>query len=229
MSEAPDGGRELAPLRGGRHGLSREQVTQSQRERLLAAAVQVVARDGYQASTVHEIARTASVSSRDFYENFSGKEECFLSAFDIVVEHTRALLTEAAEPEPDWAHETIAGMRAAMRFASAEQDLTHVCLIAALTASPAILVRRSEALLEMVPFLRRGREQRGGAEPLPESTEESVIGGLVVLVARSIGTGRSLEAVFPDLVDFVLSPYLGPERASELAEEVRQKGVLKKR
>ena len=55
---------------------------------------------------------------------------------------------------------------------------------------------------------------------LPESTEDSLLGGLVVLTSRSILAGDGpLPELLPDLVEFVLAPYLGPERAKALARE----------
>ena len=68
---------ELGPLPGGHHGLSREQIMDSQRERLLAAIAHEVAGRGYRATTITGVVKTASVSTRDFYEHFEGKEQCF--------------------------------------------------------------------------------------------------------------------------------------------------------
>ena len=63
-----------------------------------------------------------------------------------------------------------------------------------------------------------GRLESAEAAELPDSTEDSLLGGLIALVSRSILAGEieTLEALLPDLVDFVLSPYLGPERAKQL-------------
>ena len=47
---------------------------------------------------------------RTFYENFNGKESCYLAAFDIVVAHLRSLIAEAIEPVPDWPHSVLAGL-----------------------------------------------------------------------------------------------------------------------
>ena len=55
---------ELGPLPGGHHGLSPEQVAESQHERLLSAVAHVVADRGYRATTITEIVKTASVSTR---------------------------------------------------------------------------------------------------------------------------------------------------------------------
>src|SRR5882672_7583427 len=93
---------ELGPLPAGRHGFSREQVAHHQRERLIAALATAVAAKGYAAVTLADITREAKVSRRVFYENFAGKEECFLAAFEVVIEHLRELVAAAVGAERDW-------------------------------------------------------------------------------------------------------------------------------
>lgn len=222
-SRQPRGGDrfELGPLPGGHHGLSREQVAESQRERLLAGIASAVAQHGYRATTITQIVKAASVSSRAFYENFESKEDCFLAAFEAVLAHLEDLGAEAAKGEPDWAHKTIAVLRAVLDFFVAEPDLARLCLIEPITASPRIAARFRAAVVSCIPYLKPGRGERKGGESLPESTEDSLLGGLVVLTARSILSGEpsSLQNLFPDLVEFALSPYLGPKQAKKLASE----------
>lgn len=211
---------ELGPLPGGHHGLSPEQVTESQRERLLSAVAHVVAERGYRATTITEIVKTASVSTRIFYEHFSSKEECFLAAFDAVCAHLEELIAAAVVPLPDWPHRTVAALRTALRFFAAEPNLARLCLLESVTATPAIASRFREAVLVGIPLLAAGRAERPGGERLPESTEDSLLGGFIALTSRSILTGAdSLEALLADLVEFALSPYLGPEEAKKLAVE----------
>jgi len=212
---------DLGPLPGGHHGLSREQVAESQRERLLAGLVHAVAAHGYKATTITEIVKAASVSSRDFYENFDSKEACFLAAFDAVVEHLRELIAAATEPVPDWPGRVVAALRTALDFFAAEPELARLCLVEPFTASPAIATHFRDLVVATIPYLRPGRDERPEAAALPESTEDSLLGGLIALTARSLLTGSedSLEQLLPDLVDFALSPYLGPARAKELARE----------
>lgn len=62
---------ELGPLPGGHHGLTREQIADSQRERLLAAMAHEVAEKSYRGTTITEVVKYASVSTRDFYEHFA--------------------------------------------------------------------------------------------------------------------------------------------------------------
>src|SRR4249919_2237046 len=199
---------DLGPLPGGHHGLSPEQVAESQRERLIAAIASVVAERGYRASTIAEIVRAASVSSRAFYENFESKEACFLAAFEAVLAHLEELVAAAVAPVPDWPGRVAAG-----------PALARLCLVEPITASPQIATRFRAVVVACIPHLRAGRAERPEAAALPDSTEDSLLGGLLVLTARSLLAGGPLTDLLPDLVEFALSPYLGPERAKELARE----------
>jgi AcrR family transcriptional regulator len=77
----------MKPLPRGRHGLSREQVTASQRVRLVRAMADVMAEKGYARTSVADILRRARVSRETFYELFDSKEDCFLSAFEQAYGH----------------------------------------------------------------------------------------------------------------------------------------------
>lgn len=211
----------FGPLLGGHHGLSREQISDSQRERLLAAIAEEVAAHGYRATRVTELVKRASVSTRDFYELFDGKEACFITAFDTVRGHLEQLITAAASAEEDWPDQVIAGMRVALEFFAAEPDLARLCLLEPVSATPAIALRFREAVLACVPALAEGRSELADPDSLLPETEDAIIGGIVSLATRSIVAGETerLPALLPDLVDFALSPYLGAERAAELAAE----------
>ncbi|MGN6558616.1 MAG: TetR/AcrR family transcriptional regulator, partial [Solirubrobacterales bacterium] len=64
----------------GRHGLPRELVERSQRERLLAAVVRVTVANGYESTTVGDILGEAGVGRESFYELFDDKLDCMLAA-----------------------------------------------------------------------------------------------------------------------------------------------------
>lgn len=212
---------ELGPLPGGHHGLSRQQILESQRERLLAAIAQEVAAKGYRATTITDVVDLASVSTRDFYQHFDGKEDCFLAAFEAVRDHLEDVLVSAAASEPDWPHQVIAALRAALAFFSAEPDLARLCIVEPVSATPATAIRFREAVLACAPALARGRAEMKGEETLPESTEDSLIGGMISLATGTLlaGDAAQLPALLPNLVEFALAPYLGAERAASLAAQ----------
>jgi AcrR family transcriptional regulator len=213
---------ELGPLPAGRHGYSREQVAHHQRERLIAGLASAVAAKGYAAVTLADITREAKVSRRVFYANFEGKEQCFLAAFEVVVDHLRELVAAAVAPLPDWPGRAIAATRAVLAFLAAEPDLARLCLVESRGAGPAVTARFNQAVGEMVPLLRLGRAERPpGERPLPDSTEDTTIGSLVSLVHRKIAAGEAarVEDLLPDCAEFVLAPYLGPAEATRLAHQ----------
>lgn len=213
------GSGELGPLPGGHHHLTREQILESQRERLLVAIAEEVAAKGYRATTITDVVKLASVSTRDFYEHFEGKEACFLAAFEAVRDHLEDLLSAAATDQPDWPSQVIASLGAGLRFFTAEPELARFSLVESVSATPTIAIRFREAVLACVPALARGRDETPAGFSLPQSTEDSLLGGIVSLISRSILAGETddLPALLPDLVEFTLSPYLGAEWAAELA------------
>jgi AcrR family transcriptional regulator len=182
-----------------------------------------VAAGGYRTTTIAEVVKFASVSTRDFYDLFESKEACFLAAFDAVSDHLTELIGDAAAPEPDWPHQVIAALRAALDFFAAEPDLAHLCLLESVSATPAIALRFREAVLACVPVLAGGRSELAEPDSLLPESESSIIGGAVFLATRSIISGETekLPDLLPDLTEFTLSSYLGAERAAELAAALR--------
>jgi len=209
----------LGPLPAGRHGFTREQVAHSQRERLIAGLAAAVAERGYVAVTITDVTKQARVSRRVFYENFEGKEECFLAAFEVVVGHVRDLAEEAAAGEKDWPHKALAAARAALAFFAAEPDLARLCLVESQVAGPAVAARFHDAVHDLIPHLQGGRAERSADRELPPTTEESTLGALVMLASRKVAAGEAtaLADLLPEFAEFILAPYLGAEQASRLA------------
>ncbi len=213
---------ELGPLPAGRHGFSREQVAHHQRERLIAGLAEAVAEKGYAAVTLTDIVKGAKVSRRVFYANFESKEQCFLAAFEVVVDHLRELVAAAVEGIEGWSEQAVAATRAVLSFLAVEPDLARLCLVESRGAGPAVTARFNAAVGEMAPLLRKGRAERPEGARLPDSTEDSTIGSLVSLAFRKAAAGEAeqLEDLLPDCAELALLPYLGPAEAARLARQV---------
>jgi AcrR family transcriptional regulator len=209
---------ELGPLPAGRHGFSREQVAHNQRERLIAGLATAVAEKGYRAVTITDITKEARVSRRVFYENFEGKEECFLAAFEVVVGHIRELAAETAAPLRDWPDRAVAVARAVLLFFAEEPDLARLCLVESQAAGPAVAARFHEIVHAVVPYLEQGRSERPAGRELPPTAEDSTLGALVLLAGRKVAAGEAeqLEGLLPDFAEFILAPYIGAEDAGRI-------------
>lgn len=214
---------ELARLPPGRHGLPREFVVHNQRERLIAGLAEAIAENGYSGTTIAHITRHAAVSRRTFYEHFSSKDECFVAAYDTVMEELRGRVSAAFEAAGDWPHAVKAGIGAMLEFLAAEPHLARLCMVEALVAGPVVVERYDAAIQSFVPYFQSGRDGRPPdvLARLSPTTEEALVGGMVSLISRRIIAGKAeeLEELLPDLVEFTLTPYLGSAEAAKIAHE----------
>jgi AcrR family transcriptional regulator len=208
-------------LPAGRHGLPRDFIVQNQRERIVTALVDTVAERGYNATTVAHITKAASVSRRTFYEHFADKEACFLAAYEMVADHIRDSMQAAAGSFEEWPQKVRAALGTMLRFLAGEPELARLCMIEPIAAGGEIAARHRASMQSLVEILKAGRPELGDERPLPEATEETLVGGIVSLVVREISSGRTeqLEALLPDLVELALSPYVGSEQAERLARQ----------
>lgn len=88
----------------GRHGLTREEVERSQRDRLLLAAADAMSEKGYARTVVEDIIKRAGVSRETFYRLFGSKLDCFMAAFDrageVLVAHIQSSGGPSADADP---------------------------------------------------------------------------------------------------------------------------------
>src|SRR6218665_3899517 len=89
-------------LRGGNHGLTPEQVAESQRTRILTAMRELVATHGYRDVPVAAVIQRAGVSRKTFYELYASKEECFVAIYEQEMERLLAPALHAFEGSEPW-------------------------------------------------------------------------------------------------------------------------------
>lgn len=212
--ERPDPG--VARLPPGRHGLSREAVSESQRERLLNGIVEAVVEHGYNATTIAQLTEAASVPRRTFYEHFAGKEECFLAAYEMIVAHVRDSLRDA-ESQPEWPVRVRVELATLLGIFAADPTVARFLLLESLAAGGEVAERHRAALRCIVDLLRPEPTASGDAPA--QAREQALIGGISTLVVRRLEAGEAarLEDLLPDLHELVLTSYLGRGEAQRLA------------
>jgi hypothetical protein len=100
-------------------------------------------------------------------------------------------------------------------FLAAEPAFARLCIVESLAAGPTALERYVAATRSFIPYLQAGREHAAHAEELPETLEETLTGGVSAILYWRVAAGQAAElsGLLPDLVYFVLHPYLGHEAA----------------
>jgi AcrR family transcriptional regulator len=205
----------------GGHQLRREVVVHHQRERMLTAAVELVAERGYRAVTVADIVKRAAIARLKFYENFSSKQDCFIAAYDHALDEASRRVGEAcAAAGASFPARVSAGIAALLDYVDADPKLARACFVEAPSLGAAMRGRRQQALERFSPLLRGARQEVGEAE-LPESVEESVFDGLYWLIYDAILSDRPerVEELRPQLVEFALLPFLGAAAAGAAAAQ----------
>lgn len=205
----------------GRHSLSREFIVEHQRARIIAALAEETVEKGYRAVTVSDIVRRAGIARNTFYENFSSKEDCFLSASEYAVESALTRVTDAAAKEDDWPTKASVGIAAFLRYVASEPALARTCIVEALSAGPAAVERYERSIQAFVPLFQLGREVSAKGAELPETLEETIVGGIFWILYQRIIMGQveQIEGLLDELVEFSLTPYLGAEVAKRVAAE----------
>jgi AcrR family transcriptional regulator len=214
-----EGGRDAGVVRlpPGRHGLSRDAVAESQRERLLNGVVEAVVEHGYNATTIAQLIEAASVSRRTFYEHFAGKEECSLAAYEMIAAHVRDSLREA-ERQAAWSDRVRAELATLLGLFAADPTVARFVLLESLAAGGE-LAERHRASLRCFAELLRPDEPGAASDALTEAREQALVGGISTLLVRRLKAGEagSLEDLLPDLHELVLTSYLGRHEAQRLA------------
>ena len=215
MSPAEDGAR-VVRLPPGRHGLSRDAVAESQRERLLNGVVEAVVAHGYNATTIAQLIEAASVSRRTFYEHFAGKEECALAAYEMIAAHVEGGLREA-EAETVWPERVRAELASLLGVFAADPIVARFVLLESLAAGGELAARHRESLRCFGERLRP--EPSAAPDALARAREQALVGGISTLLVRRLKAGEAgdLEELLPDLYELVLTSYLGRKEAQRLA------------
>jgi AcrR family transcriptional regulator len=184
-------------------GRSQEEVRASQRARLEAALVELVAKRGRAGLTVRGLTRTSGVSTRTLYAHFTNLDECFVSAYRSLRRAAAVQLAEASAGEPSPASVVHAWVHAALDAAAAKPEATRFALLDAYDGGPAMLrvIEDATAALE--------RQLALALSDLPLPLARAIVAGIERVVRVRLLQGREAEL---------------PGRADELMDWVRRVG-----
>jgi AcrR family transcriptional regulator len=206
------------PLPAGRGSLPSEATHFLQRARILDATAHAVASGGYGSTSTERICRRAGVSSRTFYEHFTGKEDAVLWAFDAAASYAVPRIVAAFRAQEEWA----AGVDAALGAYLAIMDCDHawavLCLVELPGVATDVAARRRVLLAPLVAALSAGHSADG---PISPSDVIAAIDG--VLRERLLRDAAApLLELRGELLMLALCPYLGRQRASGWLERTAE-------
>lgn len=195
-------------------------ATETRRNLILAAMIRVVGRKGYKETSVADVIEEAGTSRTTFYKHFEDKHDCFLAAYDMLVEQVFAEVIESCDSSQPWVQRVQNGLTKIVELFALDPLLARTAVVEVAAAGADARQRHWNAVARFTEFLEDGREMADGRE-LPENISLMSAGAVSGLIFDELLAGRAeqLPAMLPDLLFAMLVPYIGPRAA---ADEMRR-------
>jgi AcrR family transcriptional regulator len=190
--------------------------SETRRRQILEAMVQVVGRKGYKATSVADVIEEAGVSRTTFYKHFEDKHECFLDAYDLVVERVLDAVIANCDAEQPWLERMRVGLTTVVELFALDPELARTAIVEVAAAGAEARRRHWNAVAKFTEFLEGGAQLVGDRE-LPENIALMAAGAVSGLIFDELLTGRAerLPELLPDLLFAMLVPYIGPGAATK--------------
>lgn len=190
--------------------------SETRRQLILEAMVRVVGREGYKTTAVADVIEEAGVSRTTFYKHFEDKHECFLAAYDLVVERVLDAVITNCDPEQPWLERMRVGLTTVVELFALDPELARTAIVEVAAAGADARRKHWNAVEQFTKFLADG-EQLAGDRELPDNIALMAAGAVSGLIFDELLTGRAerLPELLPDLLFAMLVPYIGPGAATE--------------
>jgi AcrR family transcriptional regulator len=190
--------------------------SETRRQLILEAMVRVVGRKGYKGTAVADVIEQANVSRTTFYKHFEDKHECFLAAYDLMVERVFDEVIANCDARQSWLERMRIGLTTLVEMFALDPELARTAIVEVAAAGSDARQRHWDAVTRFTQFLKDGENLSGGRE-LPDNIALMAAGAVSGLIFDELLTGRAerLPDLLPDLLFAMLVPYIGPAAATE--------------
>jgi AcrR family transcriptional regulator len=188
---------------------------ETRRDQILAAMIRVVGRKGYKETAVSDVIEEAGTSRTTFYKHFDDKHDCFLAAYDVLVERLFAAVTAECDGEQPWLSRVRKGLATLVEIFALEPELARTAVVEVAAAGADARRLHWNAVSRFTRYLEDGHELALDQE-LPEDTALMSAGAVSGLIFDEVLAGRAsrLPARMPELLFALLVPYIGPTAAA---------------
>jgi AcrR family transcriptional regulator len=185
--------------------------SQTRRRRVLDAALEVFARDGYGDAAVDDIARASTTSKGGVYFHFPSKQALFLCLLDEAAQLLIERIERAMAAESDAMTKGDAALRTVLQTFGGHRTLARLLLVEALGAGREFNAKLAELHESVAGLVQRWLDEAvavGAIPPLDtELASVAWFGAVNQVVTRWVLTGRpeQLEDAYPTLRALLLS------------------------
>lgn len=185
------------------------------RPRLLDGLATSIGERGFRSTTVADIVRCARTSKRTFYDQFTGKEQCFLELLQADTESLAATIRAAVDPEADWRRQIRQAVQAYVGHIESRPAITLSWIreLPALGAAARPVQRHGLQLLThlLVELSASPGFQRATLPPMTAPLAVILLGGLRELAALAVEDKQDVREIVEPAVDASIA-LLGPRQ-----------------
>ena len=148
--------------------------------------------------SVEDIVVASGVSRRTFYDNYRGKEDAFLAAYDEVSAQLLGQVREAYDSADGLVDRARECLRALLDFIASEPTFADMCIVEVLAAGPQAIARRNTIMSALATLIDQAAEG-----DLPKSKRpapiiaETLVGGIYEVIYSRVLAGRYAELPEP--------------------------------
>ena len=190
-------------------------VSSPKRQRILEGMLKAVGNAGYDAASVRMVLDRTGLYRQAFYDEFAGKDDCYLEALGYGVAKFEAIAHAAGSPESDWRSQLRAGISAVLEALDADPAAGRALIVEVHAAGPPALKIRAEAMKRTTDFIDSARHASTGAESPPPIAAEGIVAGMHAVVHAKLAAGDEdgFRELLPDFMYFAVLPYFGADTA----------------
>jgi AcrR family transcriptional regulator len=177
--------------------------------------IRVVGEQGYKNTSVADVIEEAPTSRTTFYKYFDDKHDCFLAAYEMLVEEVFAEVVANCDGEAPWMARVTDGLSTIVDRFALDPALARTAVVEVAAAGADARQLHYDAIARFTAYLDPGRDLSPGKE-LPENISLMSAGAVSGLIFDELLAGRAdkLPDRLPDLLFAMLVPYVGPQAAT---------------
>lgn len=189
-------------------------------ERIARAVAAVLAEKGYLQMSTDDVAARAAISLSTFYAHFADKRDAVLGALEMSGAQIMASAVPAARRAGDWQEGVRALYESICAYFAAEPEMAQMALVGVYGAGAKALARRDRVIDSLTEMLAPGFEENPSAPKIAGEAAAATVYALMGQHVRREGP-RNLASVVPLATYVTLAGFVGPERASAVANGER--------
>lgn len=186
-----------------------------ERDRVLAAMVELVGGDGFRQTELGDVLALAGVSESAFARHFSDKQDCFLQAWNELTLAHGVRASRAFDAPGPWVSRMRAAAWVTLDYLQADLRRTRFLVLEILNAGEVAQAHRDLAIAAQVEWIDGGRREPTAPAGLTRATAEHIVGAINELLVRRTRSGEIANGnrVLRELMYLAVRPYLGDEAA----------------